>query len=59
VKIGDLVSNQYYGIGIVTGIDHRYDGRIPGDDTTLYRVQFKEFNVGCFFRDLKVLNASW
>jgi len=58
VRVGDLVSNQYYGIGIVTGIERRYDGRIPGDDT-LYRVQFKKFNVGCFFKDLKVLNASW
>jgi hypothetical protein len=56
VRVGDLVSNQYYGIGIVTGIERRYAG--PGSDT-LYRVQFKEFNVGCFLRDLKVLNASW
>jgi hypothetical protein len=54
VKIGDLVSNQYYGIGIVTEIVRRK--RSFG---LLYRVQFKEFNVGCFFADLKVLNASW
>jgi len=58
VKIGDLVSNQYYGIGIVTEIERRIQHRKPGWDT-LYRVQFKKFNVGCFFADLKVLNASW
>ena len=57
MKVGDLVSNQYYGIGIVTGIERRIRRRKPGHDT-LYRVQFREFNVGCFFRDLKVINES-
>jgi len=53
VKIGDLVSNQYYGIGIVTEIHWRES------DEAIYRVQFKKFNVGCIFADLKVLNANW
>jgi len=55
VKIGDLVSNQYYGIGIVTEIERWIWGRAG----VLYRVQFKKFNVGCYLEDLKVLNASW
>ena len=53
MKIGDLVSNQYYGIGIVTEIHSRESNDV------IYRVQFKKFNVGCFLKDLKVLNASW
>ena len=57
MKIGDLVSNQYYGIGIVTEIE-RF-GSLEKRHDTLYRVQFKKFNVGCFLKDLKVLNASW
>lgn len=56
MRVGDLVSNQYYGIGIVTEIERR---PLWTGQNVLYRVQFKKFNVGCFLRDLKVLNASW
>lgn len=57
MKIGDLISNQYYGIGIVTEI--QWAGSHFESNDVIYRVQFKKFNVGCFFADLKVLNASW
>ena len=45
MKIGDLVSNQYYGIGIVTDI--WLFGSLEKRHDTVYRVQFKKFNVGC------------
>ncbi len=58
MQVGDLVSDQYYGIGIVTEIEYR-GPFMPASLEWMYRVQFKKYNVVCFDGDLKVLNESW